>query len=376
MLVTQLCEGQRVSVLQLPVVTGPRPTRRHEAPRRLRWLTWSCFAIHPPVQAGGLAMRRTGGRLVVNKVTWQKVGRVTEPGRYMFRFGWLTVTAEDLAIWRAVPGGGVHAGQTADEPTPERSFIWARSSNSRGRASPRANVRRPSGIFVLTHRLDTNPVRTMLGNLASSLLRLQVGFRRRRIDRARGAGAVQGVASISLSPPIAGDHGRSIASWLDGFDRKSVAGSPQRQRALPPQSLGSNHGSRTAWRRLPRGHHQRRARAIVRQRLRPQRQRDQARRRPSAPRSRSSSHETPSASEASPAAAHRRRRRAIPSAGTHAPCRAHQMQPPIPAADADVAAVGGNQNIRLRHRQPPRPPRAPMRPRRTSAAAYATAPSG
>jgi hypothetical protein len=40
---------------------------------------------------------------VVNKVTWQKAGRVTEPGRYMLRFGWLTVTAEDLAVWRQFP---------------------------------------------------------------------------------------------------------------------------------------------------------------------------------------------------------------------------------------------------------------------------------
>jgi hypothetical protein len=40
---------------------------------------------------------------VVNKVTWQRAGRVTEPGRYMFRYGWLTVTAEDLAIWQQFP---------------------------------------------------------------------------------------------------------------------------------------------------------------------------------------------------------------------------------------------------------------------------------
>ena len=39
----------------------------------------------------------------VNKVTWQQVGHVTEPGRYMFRFGWLTITAEDLAIWQQFP---------------------------------------------------------------------------------------------------------------------------------------------------------------------------------------------------------------------------------------------------------------------------------
>ena len=39
----------------------------------------------------------------VGKVTWQKVGRVAEPGRYMFTFGWVTVTADDLAIWRQFP---------------------------------------------------------------------------------------------------------------------------------------------------------------------------------------------------------------------------------------------------------------------------------
>jgi hypothetical protein len=40
---------------------------------------------------------------VVDKISWQKAGRVTEPGRYMYTFGWLTVTAEDLAIWKQYP---------------------------------------------------------------------------------------------------------------------------------------------------------------------------------------------------------------------------------------------------------------------------------
>ena len=39
----------------------------------------------------------------INKVTWQKVGHVTEPGRYMFRFGWLTIAPGDLAIWMEYP---------------------------------------------------------------------------------------------------------------------------------------------------------------------------------------------------------------------------------------------------------------------------------
>jgi hypothetical protein len=37
------------------------------------------------------------------KVNWAQVGKVTEPGRYMFRFGFVIVTAEDLAIWKTYP---------------------------------------------------------------------------------------------------------------------------------------------------------------------------------------------------------------------------------------------------------------------------------
>ena len=39
----------------------------------------------------------------INKITWAQVGRVTEPGRYIFRFGWLTIAAEDLAVWEQYP---------------------------------------------------------------------------------------------------------------------------------------------------------------------------------------------------------------------------------------------------------------------------------
>ena len=41
--------------------------------------------------------------MVINKITWQKAGRVAQPGRYMFTFGWLTITAEDLRIWEQFP---------------------------------------------------------------------------------------------------------------------------------------------------------------------------------------------------------------------------------------------------------------------------------
>lgn len=50
--------------------------------------------------AGGLPR---GTQLEFGKVTWQKVGRVTEPGRYMFTFGWVNITADDLAIWNQFP---------------------------------------------------------------------------------------------------------------------------------------------------------------------------------------------------------------------------------------------------------------------------------
>ena len=53
--------------------------------------------------------------MAVNKVTWAQVGRVTEPGRYMFRFAWLTVTAEDLAVWEQLPNAAFTLIRTASE---------------------------------------------------------------------------------------------------------------------------------------------------------------------------------------------------------------------------------------------------------------------
>ncbi|MEZ2143804.1 hypothetical protein [Bradyrhizobium sp. DN5] len=42
-------------------------------------------------------------KITVDKITWDRVGRVTEPGRYMYTFGWLTITAGDLEIWKQYP---------------------------------------------------------------------------------------------------------------------------------------------------------------------------------------------------------------------------------------------------------------------------------
>jgi hypothetical protein len=66
--------------------------------------------------------------LVVNKITWQQVGHVTEPGRYMFRFGRLTVTAEDLAVWEQFPRAAFALVKTATnvaEEFPEEFHLGA-----------------------------------------------------------------------------------------------------------------------------------------------------------------------------------------------------------------------------------------------------------
>jgi len=57
----------------------------------------------------------------VDKVTWQKVGHVSEPGRYMYRFGWLTMTAEDLAVWTRFPDATFTLVKTAGQEVSEVS---------------------------------------------------------------------------------------------------------------------------------------------------------------------------------------------------------------------------------------------------------------
>jgi hypothetical protein len=58
---------------------------------------------------------------LVNKITWQQVGHVTEPGRYMFRFGWVTVTAADLAVWKQFPDALFALVKTAKAPATDET---------------------------------------------------------------------------------------------------------------------------------------------------------------------------------------------------------------------------------------------------------------
>ena len=58
----------------------------------------------------------------ITKINWQRAGRVTEPGRYMFRFGWLTVSADDLAIWRQYPEAAFTLVNLPSEPDAPEEF--------------------------------------------------------------------------------------------------------------------------------------------------------------------------------------------------------------------------------------------------------------
>ena len=60
----------------------------------------------------------------VNKIIWAQAGRVTEPGRYLFKFGWLTVTADDLAIWEQYPNAAFTLLRTAPGRKPTRISPW------------------------------------------------------------------------------------------------------------------------------------------------------------------------------------------------------------------------------------------------------------
>lgn len=73
---------------------------------------------------------------MVNKVTWQKAGRVTEPGRYMFRYGWLTVTADDLAVWEQFPEAAFTLVNLPSSPDAPEEFHLGAFDISTGRPTP------------------------------------------------------------------------------------------------------------------------------------------------------------------------------------------------------------------------------------------------
>jgi len=80
--------------------------------------------------------------LAVNKVTWRQVGRVTEPGRYMFTFGWLTITAEDIFVWERYPNAAftlIHTGPATATDAGEEFRLGAFDPSGRQPVSGEAN---------------------------------------------------------------------------------------------------------------------------------------------------------------------------------------------------------------------------------------------
>jgi hypothetical protein len=47
---------------------------------------------------------------------------VTEPGRYIFKMGWLTVAAEDLGIWKQYPNAAFTLPRTAPAEEADDEF--------------------------------------------------------------------------------------------------------------------------------------------------------------------------------------------------------------------------------------------------------------
>jgi len=55
--------------------------------------------------------------LTAKKITWATAGLAPVPGRFMFRFGWLAITADDLAIWQAYPNAAFTLTRTLTSPS-------------------------------------------------------------------------------------------------------------------------------------------------------------------------------------------------------------------------------------------------------------------
>src|ERR1700752_3160054 len=62
----------------------------------------------------------------MRKVSWAHVVKVTEPGRYMFRFGFVIVTADDLTIWQKYPDAAFTSFRCSRR-APRKSTSSARS---------------------------------------------------------------------------------------------------------------------------------------------------------------------------------------------------------------------------------------------------------
>jgi hypothetical protein len=53
--------------------------------------------------------------MMVPRISRHQLGKITEPGRYRVMLGWVTVTAEDMAIWATYPDATFALYETASE---------------------------------------------------------------------------------------------------------------------------------------------------------------------------------------------------------------------------------------------------------------------
>ena len=94
--------------------TKPRKVEDDELVRELVASGTSLSEIAEKLARAEAATKaRTEHESSVNKITWAQVGLVTEPGRYMFKFGWLTIAAEDLVVWKQYPNAAFTLVRTA-----------------------------------------------------------------------------------------------------------------------------------------------------------------------------------------------------------------------------------------------------------------------
>ena len=110
----------------------------------------------------------------------------------MFRYGWLTVTAEDLAIWRQFPDAAFTLVKLPSDPDAPEEFHLGAFEYGPSSSDARRALDAPRLLF-----------------------RLQVGLRRRRVDGARRRGARRenrGLCARPRLPRPATTDGRS--RWL------------------------------------------------------------------------------------------------------------------------------------------------------------------
>ena len=100
------------------------------------------------LQADPCSTGTEGETVAVNKVNWSQVGRVTEPGRYMFKFGWLTITEAELAVWQQFP----QASFTLYRPSQPRPRMIFASAHSNCPTIPSGNAALDCSFDVFSSR--------------------------------------------------------------------------------------------------------------------------------------------------------------------------------------------------------------------------------